>query len=152
MPVKAIPDGYDSITPYLSVRGAVQALEFYKTAFGAQELMRVPQPDGRIGHAEMQIGNARIMIADEFPEMNFRGPQSLGGTPVGLMLYVENVDDVVARAVAAGATIVQPVQDKFYGDRMGSILDPFGHSWHIATHIEDISPEELRRRAAAQKG
>jgi PhnB protein len=152
MPVRAIPEGCHSITPYLSVKGAASAIDFYKKAFGAQELFRMQQPDGRIGHAEIQIGDSRIMMADEFPEMDFRSPLSLGGTPVGIMLYVADVDAVFARAVAAGAKVVNPLQNKFYGDRLGSILDPFGHSWHIATHVEDVPPDELQRRAAAQRG
>jgi PhnB protein len=152
MPVRAIPEGYHSITPYLAIQGAAKAIDFYKNALGAREIMRFQQPDGRIGHAEIQIGDSRIMMADEFPEMNFRGPLTLGGAPVALMLYVDDVDAVVARAVEAGAKVVQPVQNKFYGDRVGSIIDPFGHSWHIGTHVEDVPPDELERRAAANKG
>jgi len=134
----------------LSIKGAAEALEFYKKAFGAQELMRFAQPDGRIAHAEIQIGDSRIMMADEFPEMNFRSPKSYGGTPVGIMLYTENVDAFVERAVGAGAKLVRPVQNQFYGDRTGSIEDPFGHSWHVATHVEDVPRDELQRRAAQQ--
>jgi PhnB protein len=148
--VRPIPKGYHTVTPILSVKGAAEALEFYKKAFGAQELMRFAQPDGRIGHAEIQIGDSRIMMADEFPEMNFRSPKSYGGTPVGIMLYTENVDAFVERAVGAGAKLVRPVQNQFYGDRTGSIEDPFGHSWHVATHVEDVPPDELQRRAAQQ--
>ena len=148
--VKPIPEGHRTVTPILSLKGAADALEFYKKAFGARELMRFPHPDGRIGHAEIQIGESRIMMADEFPEMNFKSPKSYGGSPVGLMLYVENVDAFVERAVAAGAKLVRPVQNQFYGDRTGSLEDPFGHSWHIATHIEDVPPDELQRRAAQQ--
>jgi PhnB protein len=148
--VKPVPEGYRTVIPILSLKGAAEALEFYKKAFGARELMRFPQPDGRIGHAEIQIGDSRIMMADEFPEMNFKSPKSYGGSPVGLMLYVENVDTFVERAVAAGAKLVRPVQNQFYGDRTGSLEDPFGHSWHIATHIEDVPPDELQRRAAQQ--
>jgi PhnB protein len=151
MSVQPIPEGYHSVTPYLAVQGAARAIEFYKQAFGAQELFRMEQPDGRIGHAELQIGNSRVMLADEFPEINHRGPHSLGGTPVGLMLYIENVDAVVARAAGAGATIVRPIENKFYGDRMASLLDPFGHLWHIATHVEDVPPDELTRRAKEQQ-
>jgi len=149
--VKPVPEGYHTVTAYLAVNGAAQALEFYKKAFGAAELMRFPQPDGKIGHAEIQIGDSRIMLSDEYAEMNFRGPKSLGGTPVSIMLYVENVDAFVERAVAAGAKLVRPVKDQFYGDRSGSIEDPFGHSWHIATHIEDVSMEEMQRRMASQQ-
>jgi len=148
--VRSIPKGYHTVTPILSIKGAAEALEFYKKAFGAQELMRFAQPDGRIAHAEIQIGDSRIMMADEFPEMNFRSPKSYGGTPVGIMLYTENVDAFVERAVGAGAKLVRPVQNQFYGDRTGSIEDPFGHSWHVATHVEDVPPDELQRRAAQQ--
>ncbi|HXH83279.1 MAG TPA: VOC family protein [Candidatus Tectomicrobia bacterium] len=151
MPVKPIPDGYHAVTPYLSIAGAAEALDFYRRAFGATEIMRMAQPDGRIGHAEMRIGDSRVMLADEFPEMNFRGPRAIGGTPVHLHLYVEDVDAVVARAVAAGATVVRPVQDQFYGDRSGTVADPYGHVWHVATHKEDVPPEEMRRRMEAQR-
>lgn len=147
--VKPIPDGYHTATPYLIIQGAAAALDFYKKVFGATELMRMAQPDAKIGHAEMRIGDSCIMLADEVPQIGYRGPKSLGGTPVSLMLYVEDVDAVVARAVAAGAKLTQPVQDKFYGDRNGVLEDPFGHVWTIATHIEDVSPEEIERRLAA---
>ena len=147
--VKATPDGYHTATPYLIIQGAAAALDFYKKVFGATELMRMAEPDGQIGHAEMRIGDSCIMLADEAPQMGYRGPKALGGTPVSLMLYVEDGDAVVARAVAAGAKLTQPVQDKFYGDRNGSIEDPFGHVWTIATHIEDVSPEDMKRRMAA---
>jgi PhnB protein len=150
--VKPIPDGYHTATPYLIVSGAAKALEFYKKAFGATELFRMPQPDGRIGHAEMQIGNSRIMLADEFPERDIRSPQTLGGSPVSILLYVEDADRVFNQAVAAGAKVVRPLENQFYGDRMGGLTDPFGHAWHIATHIEDVSPEELQKRAAAAHG
>jgi PhnB protein len=148
--VKPIPDGYHAVTPYLGITGAAQAIEFYKKAFGATELMRLPMPDGRVGHAELQIGDSRVMLADEFPDMEFRSPSSVGGTPVVLHLYVEDVDTVVGRAVAAGAKLVRPVQDQFYGDRSGTVSDPYGHLWHVATHREDVSMDEIRRRAAAQ--
>ena len=148
--VKPIPDGYHVITPYLSIKGASDAIEFYKKAFGATEVFRMAQPDGRIGHAELQIGDSRFMLADESPEMDFRAPRSIGGTPVYLHLYVEDVDTVVGRAVAAGAKVLRPIQDQFYGDRSGSVIDPYGHVWHVATHKEDLSMDELRRRAAAQ--
>ena len=147
--VKPIPDGYHSATPYLIIQGAAAALDFYKKAFGATELMRMAQPDGRIGHAEIRIGDSVIMLADEVPEMSYRGPKSLGGSPVSILLYFEDVDAVVARAVAAGAKLIRPVQDQFYGDRSGVIEDPFGHVWTIATHKEDVSPEEIDRRLAA---
>jgi PhnB protein len=148
-PVKPIPDGYHTITPYLSIKGAAGAIDFYKKAFGATEVMRLAQPDGRVGHAELQLGDSRIMLADEFPEMDFRSPPSIGGTPVQLHMYVANVDAVVSRAVAAGAKLVRPVQDQFYGDRMGTVADPYGHVWHVSTHKEDLSIDELRKRAAA---
>lgn len=146
---KPIPDGYHSVTPYLIVKDAVRALEFYKAAFGAKELMRMTQPDGRVGHAEIRIGDSPVMIADEFPEIGARSPETIGGTPVSLMLYVPDVDAVVARAVAAGAKLTRPVADQFYGDRNGIVSDPFGHTWFVATHIEDVSREEMERWAAA---
>jgi PhnB protein len=148
--VKPVPDGYHTITPYLSIKGAATAIEFYKKAFDAKEVMRIAQPDGRVGHAELQLGDSRVMLADEFPDMDFRGPQALGGSPVHLHMYVDDVDAVVARAVGAGAKIVRPVQDQFYGDRLGTVSDPFGHVWHVSTHKEDLTPEEIGRRAAAQ--
>lgn len=147
--VRPIPDGYHTITPYLSVQGGAAAIEFYKRAFGATEVMRLDQPDGRVGHAEVQIGDSRFMLADECPEMEFRSPHTYGGTPVALYLYVEDVDAVVERALAAGAKLLRPVQDQFYGDRSGSIADPYGHVWHVATHKEDLTLEEVRKRAAA---
>lgn len=149
--VKPIPDGYRSITPYLSLKGAADAIEFYKKAFGATEEMRLAQPDGRVGHAELLIGDSRIMLADEFPEMDFRSPAAFGGTPVHIHLYVPDVDATFSRAVAAGARVLRPVEDKFYGDRSGTLADPWGHVWHVATHVEDLSPEEIGRRAAAQQ-
>lgn len=145
--VKPIPEQYHSITPYLIVRGAARAIDFYKEAFGAMEVMRMPGPDGRIGHAEIRIGDSVVMLADEHPENGFVGPETRGGSTFSLMLYVENVDDVVARAVAAGATLTRPVADQFYGDRTGGVKDPFGHDWYIATHVEDVSAEEMQRRA-----
>jgi PhnB protein len=148
---KPIPDDYRGATPYLCVNGAARALDFYKQAFGAREVMRMPHPDGRIGHAEIRIGDAPIMLADEFPEMDFRSPTSLGGTPVNLFIYVADVDRVVSQAESAGAKVTRPVADQFYGDRVGVLKDPFGHSWSFATHIEDVSPEELKRRAAEMK-
>jgi PhnB protein len=145
--VKPIPEGYHSVTPYLIVDGAAAAIDFYKTAFGAVERMRFPAPGGRVGHAEIAIGGSVIMLADEHPDMGARGPRAFGGSPVTIHLYVEQVDAVVDRAITAGATVQRPVADMFYGDRAGSITDPFGHSWHLATHIEDVPPDELRRRA-----
>jgi PhnB protein len=144
-----IPEGYHTATPYLILTGAASAIEFYQQAFGATEVMRLAAPGGKVMHAEIQIGDSRIMLADECPEMDARGPQMIGGTPVSLMLYVEDVDAVTAEAVAAGAKLLRPVQDQFYGDRCGTLIDPFGHQWTIATHKEDISPEEISRRAAA---
>ena len=151
MAVKPIPEGYRSVTPHLYVNGGAQALDFYQKAFGAEEIMRVPMPDGRLGHAEFRIGDSVIMLADEFPEMNVRGPKSLGGAGISLALYVQDVDKFVERAVAAGAKLTQPVQNKFYGDRSGTIEDPYGHVWHVSTHIEDVSEEELKRRASQQQ-
>ncbi len=145
---KPIPDGYHTATPYLIVNDAAQAIEFYKEAFGATELLRMAKPDGKIGHAEIRIDDSTIMLADEFPEMGARSPQSFGGSPVSIFLYVENVDAVFAQTVAAGAVVQRPVADQFYGDRMGGVKDPFGHAWYIATHVEDVSPEEMRKRAA----
>jgi len=147
-----IPDGYHTATPYLIVSGAARAIEFYKQAFGATEIMRISPPGGKVGHAEIQIGDSRIMLADEFPEMDARSPQSVGGTPVSLVLYFEDADAVVARAVSAGATVLRPVQNQFYGDRSGTIADPFGHKWTVATHQEDLSPDEVQKRAAALFG
>jgi PhnB protein len=152
MSVKTIPEGYHSVTPYLIIRGAADAIDYYKKAFGATELFRFPAPEGKIGHAEMKIGDSPIMLADEFPEMGYKGPQSLGGSPVSLMIYVEDVDTVFNRAVEAGATVKEAVTDKFYGDRMGSVVDPFGHVWHVSTHKEDVSIEEMQRRAKAAHG
>ena len=147
--VKPIPDGYSSLTPYLVVKGAADALEFYKKAFGAKELFRMAHPNGEIGHAEMQIGNSRFMLADEHPKMNIKGPKSFGGTPVSLLLYTEDVDFMTAQAIKAGAKIVKPIEDQFYGDRMGMVVDPFGHQWSVATHIEDVPPQEMAKRAKA---
>ncbi len=151
MPVKPVPDGYHAVTPYLYVQGAARAIDFYKKAFGAEELVRFPGPDGRIGHAELRIGDSPIMLADEHPEMGALGPQSRGGTTVGFALYVPDVDRRFAQAVAAGATIVRPVQDHFYGDRNGTLTDPFGHTWIVATHVEDVPPAEMERRMKAAK-
>ena len=149
MSVKPIPDGYHSVTPYLSIKGAADAIEFYKQALGANELFRMAMPSGDIGHAEIMIGNSRIMLADPCEEFNFRSPKVLGGSSVGLHVYVEDVDKLFAQAVAAGAKVVKPVQDQFYGDRGGTLEDPFGHVWFLATHKEDLAPEEINRRAEA---
>jgi PhnB protein len=150
--VKPIPDGYHVITPYLIVRGGVAALEFYQRALGATELCRMDMGGGKVGHAEMRIGDSIVMLADEHPEMGYKSPQAYGGTPVSLVLYVEDVDALVQQAVDAGAKVTRPVQDQFYGDRSGTVVDPFGHVWTIATHKEDLTPEEIGKRAAAQHG
>jgi PhnB protein len=147
MAVMAIPDGYHAVTPYLIVRGAARALEFYKRAFGALELLRLDGPGGKLGHAEIRIGDSPVMLADEFPEMGSRGPHSYGGTAVNLMVYVEDADATFRQAIAAGATEVRPLQDQFYGDRSGTVSDPYGHVWIIATHKEDVPPEEMKRRS-----
>jgi PhnB protein len=145
---KPIPEGYHSLTPYLTVDGAARAIAFYQKAFGAREVLRLDGPGGKVGHAEITIGDSRLMLGDEFPELDARGPKAFGGSPVGLYLYVEDADAVVAKAVAAGATLTSPVTDKFYGDRSGSLTDPFGHHWFIATRKESLSAEELSRRSA----
>ena len=145
MAVKPIPDGYHTVTPYLIVKGAEQALDFYSRAFGARELFRMPMPGGGIGHAEIQIGNSRLMLADEMPQMGYRGPQSIGGTPVSLMIYVENVNEAFPKAIKAGAKEVRPLKDEFYGDRAGTLSDPFGHVWTLATHVRDVSEAEMKR-------
>lgn len=150
--VNPIPEGYHSVTPYLSIKGAAKAIDYYKEVFGATELFRMGAPDGKIGHAEIKIGNSPIMLADEFPEMEFVSPQTLGGSPIGLMIYVDDVDTMFNKAIGAGATEVKPLQDQFYGDRSGTLKDPFGHVWTVATHVEDVAPEELQKRAAAAHG
>jgi len=147
--VKPIPDEFHSITPYLTVKGGAQAIDFYKRAFGATERFRMAGPDGEsIGHAEVVIGDSIIMLADESPQFGNKSAKSLGGTPVSLLLYVENVDTAFKRAIDAGGTILQPVEDKFYGERAGCMIDPFGHHWTLMTHIEDLSMEELNKRMA----
>jgi PhnB protein len=146
--VKKIPDGYTAVTPYLTIKGAAKAVEFYKKAFGAEEVLRMDMPDGKIAHAEISIGGARIMLHDEAPDWNALSPQTIGDSGSSVMLYVNDVDAVVKRAADAGATVTMPVADQFYGDRCGNIKDPFGHKWSIATHIEDVEPDEIRRRAA----
>ncbi len=148
--VKPIPDGYHSITPYLYIKGAGKAIEFYKNVFGAKEKFRM-ENEGRVTHAELEIGDSGIMLADEHPDIGVLSPKSIGGTPLSIMLYIEDVDSVVKKAVAEGAQLKGTIEDKFYGDRMGSIEDPFGHIWHIATHIEDVSPEEMEKRMAKAK-
>jgi PhnB protein len=147
MAAKPIPDGYHTATPYLIVQNATAAIEFYKRAFGATELMRLTDPRGKVGHAEIKVGDSPIMLADEVPEMSFRSPQSIGGTGMSLLLYVEDVDTQFRQATGAGAKVLRPVQDQFYGDRSGTLEDPFGHVWTLATHIEDVTVEEINRRA-----
>lgn len=147
-PVQPIPERYGNVTPYLILSDAASALEFYKINFGAVEEMRMEMPGGKIGHAEIRIGGSIVMLADECPEMDARSPKTVGGSPVILHLYVEDVDAVVAQAIKNGAKLLQPVEDKFYGDRSGAIADPFGHIWNIATHKEDLSPEETKKRGA----
>lgn len=146
---KPIPDGYHTATPYLIIQGAANALDFYKRAFGAKEILRMAGPGGKVMHAEIQIGDSRIMLADEMPEMGFRGPNSIGGSATTIHLYVKDVDAMAKKTVAAGAKVMQPVENKFYGDRSGTFTDPFGHIWSLATHIEDVSPKEIRKRADA---
>jgi PhnB protein len=148
--VKPIPEGYHSVTPYLILSGAGDAIAFYKRALGAEEVMRLADPGGKVHHAEISIGDSRIMLADEHPEIQALSPKTVGGSPVSIHLYVEDVDRAVERAVAAGATLVRPVADQFYGDRVGGIEDPFGYRWFIATHKENLTIEEIRRRAASQ--
>lgn len=147
--VKPIPEGYHAITPYLVVNGAAAAIRFYEQAFGAKELFRMPGAGGKVGHAEMLFGDSPVMLADEHPEMGAVGPRTVGGNPTSLLLYVANCDEVVARAQELGAVIRRPLQDQFYGDRSATLEDPFGHVWTVATHIEDVSPEEMNRRAQA---
>jgi len=149
MTAKAIPDGYHTATPYLIVNGAAEAIEFYERVFGATELLRMTDPQGRIGHAEIRIGDSVIMLADEHPDMGYRGPRSMGGSSVSILLYVDDVDTIFDRALSAGATVQRPIANQFYGDRSGKLEDPFGHVWSIATHVEDVPPEEMRRRAEA---
>ena len=149
---KPIPDGYHTATPYLIIKDAASAIEFYKKAFGATELLRMARADGKVMHAEIKIGDSPIMIADEFPEMGVRGPKALGGSPASIFLYVGDVDAVTKQAIAAGAKVLMPVQDQFWGDRYGKLEDPFGHLWDIATHKEDLTPDEIHKRAAAAFG
>ena len=150
--VKAIPDGYGTVTPYMAIRDAARAIEFYQKAFGAEELFRMPGPGGRIMHAELQIGNSKVMLGEESIEQGAPSPQTLGGTATGLLLYVNDVDASFKRAVGAGCTAKMPPTDMFWGDRFSKLEDPFGHSWSIATHKEDVSPEEMERRMAKMGG
>lgn len=149
MATQAIPEGFHSLTPYLIVKDAAAAIDFYRAAFGAQELFRMDMPGGKVGHAELQLGDSRIMLADEEPEMCALSPATLGGAGISLMFYVDDVDQAYPRAIAAGAEQVRPVQDQFYGDRSGTLRDPYGHVWTLGTHVEDVPPEELRRRLDA---
>ncbi len=149
--VKPIPENYHSVTPYLIVNDAARAIDFYKQVFGASELFRFPRPDGRIAHAEIRIGDSIVMLADENPQAGAQSPQTLGGTSMGLMIYLPDVDQVFQRALTAGAKEEQPVENKIYGDRSGAVVDPFGHVWTMATHIEDVSPQEMEKRMAAMR-
>jgi PhnB protein len=147
MAVQPIPEGYSTISPYLAVDDAAEAIEYYKKAFGAEETERMEAPDGKIGHAELKIGDSHVMLSDPFPQASTTPPKELGGTSASIFMYVEDVDAVVQKAVDAGATVTMEVEDQFWGDRFGSIKDPFGHSWSIATHVEDVAPEEMADRA-----
>ena len=146
--VNPIPEDYPRVVPYLIVDGAADAIDFYTSVLGATERMRMGGPEGKVGHAELEIGNSVIMLADEHPDMDAIGPKSIGGTPVSIHLYVEDSDSVFEAAIKAGAKEVMPVEDKFYGDRQGSFEDPFGHRWHVSTHVEDVPPDEIEKRAA----
>ena len=150
--VKPIPDGYPRVSPYLVVDGAAQAIDFYTQVLGAGERMRMGGPDGKIGHAELEFGDSVVMLADEYPDMGYAGPKAIGGTPVTIGVYVEDVDKTFDAAVKAGAKALRPVEDQFYGDRSGQIEDPFGHRWSISTHVEDVPPDEMEKRAAAMGG
>ena len=150
--VKPIPDGYPRVSPYLVVDGAAQAIDFYTQVLGASERMRMGGPDGKIGHAELEFGDSVVMLADEYPDMGYVGPKAVGGTPVTIGVYVEDVDKTFDAAVKAGAKALRPVEDQFYGDRSGQIEDPFGHRWSISTHVEDVPPDEMEKRAAAMGG
>ena len=147
MPAKPVPEGYHTLTPYLAVDDAKAAIDFYQRAFGAKERVRMPGPDGMIAHAELEIGDSKVMLADPFPQASTRPPKELGGTSVGVFVYVENVDEVFQQAVDAGATATMEPDDQFWGDRFGSVTDPFGHSWQISTHVEDVPPEEMEKRS-----
>jgi len=148
-PVKPIPEGYPQVTPYLCVDGAADAIEFYKQVFAANERMRMAEPSGRVGHAELEIGDAVVMLSDPYPEMNVVDPKKLGGSPVTLSIYVNDVDATFKKALGKGATQLRAPENQFYGDRSGQFADPWGHKWSVATHIEDVSPDEMQRRAAA---
>jgi PhnB protein len=150
--VRPVPEGYHTVTPYLIIRGASAAIEFYQRAFGATEVLRLDAPDGSIAHAEIRIGDSIIMLGEENDQWQCHGPQKLGGTPVGLMLYVFDADAVYNQAIAAGATVLRPIQNQFYGDRSGTVVDPYGHQWTLATHVEDVPQDEIERRAAALYG
>ena len=149
--VKAVPDGYEGATPYLICKNAEAAIDFYVRAFGAVELFRIGEP-GMVGHAEIKLGGAIIMLADEYPPLDALSPETIGGSPVSLMVYVEDVDEFIEKAVAEGLQVLRPVEDQFYGDRVGHFVDPFGHKWSFATHLEDLTPEEIGRRAAEKFG
>jgi PhnB protein len=150
--VRPIPEGYPQVTPYLIVDDASAAIDFYSNVFGAKERVRMPAPEGKIGHAELQLGDSLIMLADEFPDMGNRGPRSVGGSPVTVSVYTEDVDDVHERALKAGAKELRPVENQFYGDRAGQFEDPFGHRWSVATHVEDVPADEMERRVAEMMG
>jgi PhnB protein len=150
--VKPVPEGYHNVTPYLFVRSAASAIDFYKNIFGATEIMRMPGSNGKIMHAELRIGDSIIMLADENPQTGVMSPQTIGGFSVGMHLYVESVDQVIQKAVESGAKLLRPIKNQFYGDRSGTVLDPFGHMWSVATHVEDVSPEEMRKRMTAAVG
>ena len=152
MAVDPTPEQYRGVTPYLIVQDGNAALDFYRRAFNAEQVERIDAPGGKIGHAEVKIGGGIVMLADAMPDRGYNGPNVYGGTPVSLVFYTQDVDATFAQAIAAGAEELMPVEDKFYGDRMGSVKDPFGHIWHIATHVEDVSPEEMQRRAEAMGG
>jgi PhnB protein len=147
MAVKPIPEGYHAVSPALTIDGATEAIDFYKRAFGATERMRMPAPDGSIAHAELEIGDSVVMLSDPFPQSTVKSPTELGGTTVGIFVYVEDVDAIFQRAVDAGATVTMPLEDMFWGDRFGTVTDPYGHSWSFATHVEDVPPEEMEERA-----
>src|SRR5918995_6410207 len=149
MAVKPIPEGYHTVTPYLAVDDAAEAIEYYKKAFGAKERVRMDAPGGKIGHAELEIGDSLVMLSDPFPQASTRPPKELGGTSVNVFMYAEDVDAVVKKAVDAGATVTMEVADQFWGDRLGTVTDPFGHTWSIATHVEDLTPEEIAERGTA---
>jgi PhnB protein len=150
--VKPVPEGYHNVTPYLFVRSAASAIDFYKNIFGATEIMRMPGSNGKIMHAELRIGDSIVMLADENPQTGVMSPQTIGGFSVGMHLYVESVDQVIQKAVESGAKLLRPIKNQFYGDRSGTVLDPFGHMWSVATHVEDVSPEEMRKRMTAAVG